>query len=418
MSRTDNTRARIAGAVALLALGALGAAAGWWWGAHHAAESQATSGHEHPGAAAPEREVLYWYDPMMPEQHFDKPGKSPFMDMELVPKYAEDSGGGSGVSVDAALQQSLGMRLATVARGPLSGSIDATGVVAFNERALSVLQARAAGFVERAWPLAAGDIVRAGEPLAVLRIPEWTAAQRELLALSRRPDARLKQTLRERLLALGMPAALVRAVETDGKARPTWTLSAPRSGVLLEFTVREGMTVAPGQTLARINGLDTAWIEVAVPEASGATVATGNIAQVRLTGAPQTALEGRVASILPALDAASRSLRLRIELPNPEGRLRAGMSASVNIASGPRGEALTVPTEAVIRTGKRSLVMRADGSGRFSPVAVELGPEIGDRTVITAGLVEGEQVVASGQFLIDSEASLTGMEPAAPGVAQ
>ena len=362
-----------------------------------------------------EGKVLYWYDPMYPQQRFDKPGKSPFMDMDLVPKYADEAGEGSGVKIDPSVTQNLGVRLATVERVDLVTQLEATGLVGFNERDVAVVQSRAGGFVERVWPLAPGDVVRAGQPLAEFLVPEWAAAQYEFLAIRSTGDAALLAAARDRLRLLGMAEGLIREVERSGTPRSRYTVMAPIGGLLQSLDVRQGMSVMAGQTLARINGLGTVWLEAAVPEALAGAVRPGAVAQVRLAGFPEQAIEGRVTTILPALNEASRSLRVRVELPNRDGRLRPGLSAQVSLGAGSGETALAVPTEAVIRTGKRALVMVAAENGRFLPVEVRLGQEIGERTVIASGLAEGQKVVASGQFLIDSEASLAGVMARAAG---
>jgi Cu(I)/Ag(I) efflux system membrane fusion protein len=389
----------------LLALGAL---AGGWWVRHTGAGKPATqAGDQRPEG---ERRVLYWYDPMFPQHHFDRPGKSPFMDMDLIPKYADEEEGSPGVKIDPSLTQNLGIRLAPVKRLPLAREIHATGIVGFNERAVAVVQARAAGFVERVWPLAPGEVVHAGQPLAELLVPEWTAAQHEWLAIRASGEAGLATAARERLRLLGMPEHMIKTLEQTGTVQSRYVVTAPIDGVLQALEVRAGMTLMAGQTLARINGLATVWVEAAVPESVGAAVAVGNRAQVTVAGVASPS-EGRIIHIVPMLNEATRTLRVRIELPNRDGRLRPGMSARVTFRSESGQTALAVPTEAIIYTGKRTLVMRAEGDGRYTPVEVAVGEEWGDWTVITAGLEEGQQVVASGQFLIDSEAKLTGVAP-------
>jgi Cu(I)/Ag(I) efflux system membrane fusion protein len=171
------------------------------------------------------------------------------------------------------------------------------------------------------------------------------------------------------------------------------------------------MTLLAGQTLARIQGIGSVWLEVAVPESRATDVQAGGHAQVQLTAYPGQTFSGQIAAVLPALNPASRTLRVRIELPNPLGELRSGMSAQVRLEANNGEFALAVPTEAIIRTGKRALVIAVREAGRFSPIEVELGREIDNRTVITTGLQEGQKVVASAQFLLDSEASLSGVEP-------
>jgi Cu(I)/Ag(I) efflux system membrane fusion protein len=394
-------------ATVLLVLGAIG---GGWWTKHKAAAVSPAMDKGTQGATAKQAEakVLYWYDPMVPQQHFDKPGKSPFMDMELVPKYADAGGGTAGVKIDPVVAQNLGVRLAAVTRVPLAEHVDVSGILGFNERDIGVVQNRSGGFVEHVWPLAAGDVVRAGQPLAELLVPEWAAAQHEMLAIRSSGDAALLAAARDRLRLLGMPERAIESLEKKGVVQSRYTVYAPIGGVIQSLDVRTGMTVADGQTLARINGLSTVWIEAAVPEALAGLVGVGTRATVSLAGG-QAPIEGRVSDIVPMLQDASRSLRVRIELPNRDGKLRPGMSAQVSLKSESHATALAVPTEAVIRTGKRALVMVASGQGRFMPVEVSLGREIGEQTVIAAGLDEGQQVVASGQFLIDSEANLSGV---------
>ncbi|MFP5464301.1 MAG: efflux RND transporter periplasmic adaptor subunit, partial [Gammaproteobacteria bacterium] len=357
------------------------------------------------------------YDPMYPQQRFERPGKSPFMDMQLVPRYADEATDQSdrqaGVKIDPAIVQNLGMRLAMVQRVPVSTRVEASGIVGLNERAVAVVQSRAAGFVERVWPLAPGDVVAAGQPLAQLRVPEWTAAQHEFIAVRGADDAALLAAARERLLSLGMTLAEVRALERGGVVQARHTVRAPIGGVLESLDLRAGMTATAGQTLARINGLDPVWLEVAVPQAQAGQVTVGARAEAQLAAAPGQTVVGRVTALLPTLNEATRSLRVRVELPNADGRLRPGQSARVQLVGDGAHTALAVPTEAVIRTGRRALVMVAGDGGRYRPQEVTLGPELGDKTVIRAGLDEGQQVVASGQFLLDSEASLLGIGPAA-----
>lgn len=374
-----------------------------------------------PTAAENGRKILYWYDPMVPSQHFDKPGKSPFMDMQLVPKYADEAAGGAGVAIDPARVQSLGLRVATADTGTLSGTLTATGTIDFNLRDVAVVQARSGGFVSRVYARAPGDVIGAGAPLADLLVPEWAGAQNEYLALRRTGDPALARAGRQRLALLGMPAGTIAAVERSGRPHNIVTVSSPSGGVIKTLGVRAGMTVAAGQTLAEVNGLGTVWLNAAVPEALAGQLRPGQSVGATLAAFPGERFAGRVSAILPDVQAETRTLTVRIELPNRGGRLRPGMFASVDFGGGGRS-ALLVPSEAVIRTGRRTLVMLALPGGRYQPAEVRTGAEGGGRTEILAGLAQGEKVVASGQFLIDSEASLAGVEarpvtgaaPAAP----
>lgn len=389
----------------------LGAVAGWWWGQDASRPRSGTP----TSADTEERTVLYWYDPMSPQNHFDKPGKSPYMDMDLLPKYASanatDNYAATDIKIDARVTQNIGLRETVVERIALASVIEATGLIAFNERDVSLEQARSGGLVEQVWPLAPGDVVKAGQPLVDVLIPEWSAAQAEFLVLRTNADETLVDAARERLRLLGMSADLINELDKTGRARSRFTLRSSRAGVLESLDVRSGMTVTPGQMLARIQGIDNVWLEVAVPENRTSEVQVGGPAQVHLAAYPGQTFNGQITAVLPTLTAASRTLRVRIELPNPLHQLRAGMSAQVRLVSEGDGLALAVPTEAIIRTGKRALVIAVLDGGSFAPIEVQLGREINNSTVITAGLQEGQKIVASAQFLLDSEASLSGVFP-------
>ncbi len=358
-----------------------------------------------PTGSAPasgERKILYWYDPMIPAEHHDGPGLSS-MGMKTIPKYADEgSGAGAaepGVRVDPAAVQNLGIRLASVERGALASDLIVTGTIEFNQRDMAVVQARATGFVQRVYARAPGDVIAAGAPLADVLVPEWGGAQAEYRAVARTGDAALIAAARERLRLLGARGA--------GGAGMT-TIRSPIGGVIQALDVRAGMTLAAGQTLAQVSGLGTVWLNAAVPEAQAALVRIGRPVRAELTALPGETVTGRVVAILPTAQTESRTLTVRIELPNRGGRLRPGMFATVHLG-GEDGAGLLVPSEAVIRTGKRDLVMIAVPGGRYQPVEVRLGREGGGRTEILAGLAEGQKVVASGQFLLDSEASLGGL---------
>ncbi len=356
------------------------------------------------------RKALYYYDPMVPSQHFDAPGKSPFMDMQLVPKYADGSGSDApGVRIDPATSQTLGLRTVAVRRGELASSLTATGTIDFNQRDVAIVQARAGGFVQRVYARAPGDIVAAGAPLADLLVPEWGGAQAEFLAVRRTGNASLTQAARQRLMLLGMPPGTIASVERSGRPHNVVTISTPTGGVIKTLDVRAGMTMVAGQTLAEVNGLGTVWLNAAVPEAIAGPLKPGQTVQASLAAFPGETLSGRISAILPQTQADSRTLTVRIELPNRGGRLRPGMFATVSFG-GATQPALLVPSEALIRTGKRTLVMLALDKGRYRPAEVQTGREAGGDTEILAGLSAGEKIIASGQFLIDSEASLSGVE--------
>ena len=359
------------------------------------------------------RKILYYRDPMVPGNRFDKPGKSPFMDMMLSPVYADGDGDAGGVTVSPRMRQNLGLRTAEVTEGPLAAPLSAVGSIAFDERDQATVQARATGYVERLHVRATLDRVAKGQPLVDLYVPDWVAAQEEFLSVRRMRGtdlAPLVDGARQRMRQAGMSDEQIRLVERSGKAQPRTTIVAPVSGVVVELLAREGMTVAPGATLFRINGLATVWAQAEVPESQSALLRPGTRVQARSAAAPGSVLEGRVQAILPEVNATTRTLKARVALPNPGGRLVPGMFVQMQFADPRPAKVLQVPTEAVIQTGRRTVVVLAEQGGRLRSVEVEAGGESGGQTEIRRGLKAGQRVVVSSQFLIDSEASLRGVE--------
>ena len=360
------------------------------------------------------RRILYYHDPMVPGNKFDKPAKSPFMDMMLVPVYAGGSEDDQGkVTVSPRIQQNLGLRTAEVTAGRLTLEVSAVGSIAFNERDQAIVQARATGYVERLHVRATLDRVTVGQPLVDLYVPDWIAAQDEFLSVQRMHGtdlAPLIDAARQRMLQVGMTETQIQRVEASGTTQPRMTLTTPIDGVVVELMVREGMTVMAGATLVRVNGMGTVWANAEVPESQAALVRPG--ARVRATspGVPGASFEGRVQAILPEVNPTTRTLKARLELANPAGRLVPGMFVQMQFMDPRTERTLLVPTEAIIQTGKRTVVMLAEDNGRFRPVDVEIGIESGGQTEIKRGLKAGQRLVVSAQFLIDSEASLKGIE--------
>jgi Cu(I)/Ag(I) efflux system membrane fusion protein len=359
------------------------------------------------------RRILYYHDPMVPGNKFDRPAKSPFMDMMLVPVYEGAAADEGKVAVSARMRQSLGVRTAEVVEHWLSPQVSAVGSIAFNERDQAVVQARATGYVERLHVRATLDPVRKGQPLAELYVPEWIAAQEEFLSVRRMQGTALGPLVdgaRQRMRLVGMSDAQIERVERTGRTQPRMTLAAPIGGVVVELTAREGATVTAGATLLRINGLSTVWAQAEVPESQAALVRPGASVQARSPAVPGSAFDGKVQAILPEVDAGTRTLKARVQLANPGGRLMPGMFVTMEFAPAQRQKALLVPSDAVIQTGRRTVVMLAEDDGHFRPVEVQAGLESGGRTEIRQGLRAGQRVVVSSQFLIDSEASLRGLE--------
>lgn len=405
-------------AYALIAAGLIGG-----YGLYHLGISQGTTtagtasdGHAAIASATPQdaaanRKPLYWQDPMNPGQKFDKPGKSPFMDMQLVPVYGGNSDDAGKVTISSRVEENLGIRTAEVSKGKLTSNLVAAGSVAYNERDVAVVQARSNGFVERLYVRAPLDPVKKGQPLAELYVPDWIAAQEEYLTVKHMQGSGMGGMLdgaRQRMRLAGMGEDQIRLVEASGKVYSRITITAPIGGVVAELAVREGMTVMAGAPLFRINGLSTVWVNAEVPENFAAQVRPGNAVEARTPALPGAVFKGKVGAILPEVNAVTRTLKTRIELANSSGQLVPGMFATISFSSSPRDNLLLVPSEAVIQTGTRSVVMVAQGDGKFIPVDVKPGAESNGQTEILTGLEAGQKVVVSGQFLIDSEASLKG----------
>jgi Cu(I)/Ag(I) efflux system membrane fusion protein len=222
--------------------------------------------------------------------------------------------------------------------------------------------------------------------------------------------AALIDAARARMRQIGMSDAQIAAVESGGKVQPRVTLVAPIGGVVTELTAREGMTVMAGATLFRISGLGTVWANAEVPESQAALLRPGARVQASSPAVPGAKFEGRVQAILPEVNPATRTLKARLELANPGGKLVPGMFVTMQFVDMHGTKALLIPTEAVIQTGRRTVVMLAEDNGRFRPVEVEVGIDSGGQTEVKRGLQAGQQVVVSSQFLVDSEATLKGVE--------
>jgi Cu(I)/Ag(I) efflux system membrane fusion protein len=355
-------------------------------------------------ASAGERKVLYWHDPMVPGPRFHKPGRSPFMDMQLVPVYADEVSD-AGVKVSPAVQQNLGVRTAVVKKADVASSFDAVGTVQFDERLGVAVQTRVAGYVEHLAVRAPMERVRKGQPLATVYAPDWLAPQNEFLALKRAGvGAELVAAARDRMRAMSIPESLIRQSEETGVAHARFTFSAPVGGVVAELGVREGGAVSPGMTIFRIAGLEKVWAVAEVPEAQAVHLVRGRKVKAVLQVDASQTFDGELEEIIPQVSATTRTLQARFEVDNKAGKLSPGMLLRLQVA-GASSSRLVMPSEAVIRTGTRAVAIVRKGSS-FVPCDIQVGVDLGDQLEVLDGLHEGDEVVTSGQFLIDSEANL------------
>jgi Cu(I)/Ag(I) efflux system membrane fusion protein/cobalt-zinc-cadmium efflux system membrane fusion protein len=340
----------------------------------------------------------------------DKPGKSP-MGMDLVPVYEDATGSENpgAVVIDPVVVQNMGVRIARVDRRTLFRHVRTIGEVEVGEDALSVINLRFSGWVEHIYADKTGDPVKSHDKLFDIYSPALVATQEEFLLALRTQGAKsdLARSARRKLELWDVAAADIDAIARERRARRALPIRAPRSGFILEKSIVEGARVQEGADLYRIGDLSRIWVTAEIYEHDAPWVEVGQPAQMELTYEPGKVIEGRVAYIYPTLDKSSRTLSVRLEFENPDNRLKPGMFATVYIQFQRRNDVLVVPTEAILHSGVRQLVFITQDDGRFEPREITTGL-VGDRdgTEVLSGLDEGDLVVVSGQFLIDSESQL------------
>jgi Cu(I)/Ag(I) efflux system membrane fusion protein len=369
---------------------------------------------------ADKRKPQYWYDPMHASERFDKPGKSPFMDMQLVPKYADpgptDVGGTppaagaspGSIAVDSRVVENLGVRLAKVEQGSFTRVVDTVGLVGVDEHRIEAIQVRAPGWVERLDVRAVGDAVRRGQLLAGVYSPDLLATQQELMIARNSKDPTLIEAARQRLALFGLSGAQIARIEKSDQVERRVDYYAPFDGYVMDLGVRQGDAVQPGTTLFELADLTSVWVTAEVPETQAAWLKPGDPAEIEVPARPSERFAGKVDYLYPELTQATRTLKVRVVVKNSSKHLQPGMFAAAHFHGATQQQVLTVPSEAVIKTGTRSVIIVADDDTHFRPVLVRVGAEQGGRSEILEGLNLGQSVVASGQFLIDSEANLRG----------
>lgn len=366
-----------------------------------------TAGGGEAESAEEAREPLYWVAPMDPNYRRDRPGKSP-MGMDLVPVYEEPAGaGGEGVvAISPVVENNLGVRIAPVAVGRLESTVETVGYVRFNEDALVRMNPRIAGWIEELLVKAEGEYVERGQPVYSIYSPDLVNAQEELVLALRRENEVLIDSAVARLEALRVPRALIERIRETREVQRTITAAAPQGGVVAELNVREGGYVEPGTTVLSIGALDEVWVIAEVFERQAALVSVGDPAVMTLDYLPGREWQGDVDFIYPTLDPDTRTVRVRLRFPNPDRSLKPNMFTQVAIRDDDGEDALLVPNEAIISTGKQNRVVLALGDGRYKSVEVQLGRRGEEATEVLDGLTAGDAVVTSAQFLLDSESSI------------
>lgn len=365
--------------------------------------------------AQQEDKPLYWVAPMDSNYRRDGPGKSP-MGMDLVPVYAEGQEPGV-VEIAPEVVNNLGVRTTRARRDSLKQVIRTVGYVKYNEDRLIHIHPRVEGWVEKLHVKASGDPVAKGQPIYELYSPELVNAQEEFVLALRRNNERLLQAAEDRLRALQLDDEFIAALKRQRTIEQTVTFTSPQQGVVDNLNIREGFFVGPDTTLMSIGALDDVWVEAEVFESQAALVAVGQPVEMQLDYLPGRRWQGQVDYIYPSLEASNRTLRVRLRFDNADGQLRPNMFARIRIETGADSPTIVIPRDALIRTGRQDRVVLALGSGRFKSIAVSAGRFAGDEVEILSGLQAGEEIVASAQFLLDSESSKSSdfkrMEPMA-----
>jgi len=365
---------------------------------------------EKPAEKPAEKEILYWVAPMDPAFRRDEPGKSP-MGMDLVPVYAGMSSQGNdknAVHIGATVEHNLGVRTSKAERRSLWRKVEATGYIGYDESRLSQINVRTEGWVQRLLVETEGERVKKGQLLFEFYSPQLVNAQKEYVQAKRRNDSRLLQAAEQKLLALGMAASGIQRLAKTGKVSDNVQVLAPQDGIITRLNIQEGIFIKPATEVMSLADLSSVWLQAGVFESQAEWVAEAQSAEARLNYMPGEVFNGRVDYVYPVLDPVTRTLQVRLRFDNPDERMKPNMYARVTIFGKSHPGALSIPREALIRGARFDRVVVSLGDGSYVVKEVVSGIESGEWVEIVSGLEAGDEVVTSAQFLIDSEASLTG----------
>ncbi|MGR5319596.1 efflux RND transporter periplasmic adaptor subunit [Vibrio sp. DNB22_19_1] len=374
-------------------------------------------------SATSSNDPLYWVAPMDPNYKRDKPGKSP-MGMDLIPVYAEDLTGEQNkpgtVTIDPSVENNLGVKTAKVTLEKLSPRIETVGYIAFDGSLLWQTNVRVAGWVEKLYINAVGEKVKKGDVLFTLYSPELVKAQEELLNAYRTGRNGLVKGATERLVTLGVDRGQIKSIRRSGKASQSIEIKAPADGVIASLNVREGGYLSPAQAVISAGPLDNVWVDGEVFERQAHWIKAGSQATMTLDAIPGNEWQGVVDYVYPILDPKTRTLRVRLKFPNPNGALKPNMFANIALQPVTEDAVLTIPKSSVIRSGGMTRVVLAEGDGKYRSARIEVGREDGEQIEVLQGLKQDDKIVTSSHFMLDSESSqsadlsrINGVEPAA-----
>ncbi len=371
-------------------------------------------------SAAGEKKIAYYKDPMHPWYTSDKPGKAPDCGMDLVPVYEGESDV-QGIKIDPVTVQNIGVKVEEVTRRKLTRVIRTVGKVQADETKLFSINTKIMGWVEKLYVDFTGKPVRRGEPLLELYSPELVSTQEEYLQAlryqkqlgqssseeARRGGERLVESARRRLLNWDIPESEIQRLEQRGEPKKTMTFYSPVDGYVMDKMVYKGQSVMAGMELFRIADLSTVWVLADIYQYELPWVSMGDKVDIELSYLPGRKFEGRVTYLYPMLNMETKTARVRVEVRNTRSlEFKPEMFATVQIASPISVSAVAVPDQAIIRSGERDIAVIALGGGYFDPREVKLGVTADGYVQILDGIKEGEKIVVSSQFLIDSESNL------------
>lgn len=355
-----------------------------------------------------EKTIKYWVAPMDPNYRRDKSGKSP-MGMDLIPVYKnenEDDQNELTVKIAPAIAHNLGVRTAIVKKSPLSRQVNTVGYVAYDENQISHIHMRTKGWIEKLYIKAEGEVIKKGQLLFELYSPSLVNAQEEYTQVLSSGNKSLKSASKERLRALGMTRQQVKQLSKHKQVAQRVKIYAPQNGVISKLNIREGMHVKPATIIMSIVDLSSVWLLADVFERQTSWVRSGQAVAAKLTYLPGKTWEGKVDYIYPDLDAKTRTLKVRLKFDNREGEFKPNMYAHITIFGEQKKAVFNIPKEALIRSGHGDRVVIQTDENHYIAQEVVTGIESGDRIEIKSGIGQGDRIVTSAQFLIDSEASL------------
>ncbi|WP_303722201.1 efflux RND transporter periplasmic adaptor subunit [Malonomonas rubra] len=371
-------------------------------------------------AVSGDRKIKYWQAPMDPTYIRDEPGKSP-MGMDLIPVYEDEATGGAMITIDPTTIQNMGVRTAGVTRGDLSRTIRTVGLVSYEEPKQYVVNAKIAGWVEKLYVAETGQQVNQGQKLLEIYSPELVTAQQELLLARDNYDSlkdssfpqisesakRLLEASRKRLQLWDVSKKQIERLEKTGEVRKNVTLYAPYDGIVTMKMVSEGMYVKPGVTLLNLADLSKVWVLADIYEYQLPWVKVGQQAEVVLPYVNDRRFSAHVSYLYPYVEGKTRTVKARLELDNTDFELRPDMYVTVYLKGEQVDDALIIPQEAVLYSGEKETVFVALSGGRFEPRLIKTGLQGENGHIeVSQGLFEGEQVVTSAQFMLDSESKL------------